>query len=83
MCSPSCQQDTENLFLSARAKSAFCKFAYSARAVHEKEKITQKSGLRETHTDGSLKIVMVFSALVNLSAGARYTRSRLLDIPSK
>ena len=83
MCSPSCKQDTENLFLSARAKSAFCKFAYSARAVHEKVKITQKSGLHETHADGSLKIVMVFSALVNLSAGARYTRSRLLDILSK
>ena len=46
--SPSCQQDTENLFRFARAKSAFLKFAYSARAVHEREKITQKSGLHES-----------------------------------
>ena len=78
MCSPSCQQDTENLFWFARAKSAFCKFEYSAYAVHEKEKITQKSGLHETHPGGShiVKIVMVFSALVNLSALAH-------DIPSK
>ena len=34
----------------------------------------QKSGLHKTHQDGSLKIVMVFSALVNLSAEARYTK---------
>ena len=46
--SPSCQQDTENLSRFARAKSAFLKFAYSARAVHEREKITQKSGLHES-----------------------------------
>ena len=35
--SPSCQQDPENLSRFARAKSAFLKFAYSARAVHERE----------------------------------------------
>ena len=49
--SPSCQQDkqdTENLSRFARAKLAFLKFAYSARAVHEREKITQKSGLHES-----------------------------------
>ena len=46
--SPSCQQDTENLSRFARAKSAFLKFAYSARAVHEREKTTQKSGLHES-----------------------------------
>ena len=74
MCSSSCQQDTENLFWFAHEKSAFYKFAYSAYAVHEKEKITQKSGLHETYPDGSVKIVMVFSALDNLSAGARYTK---------
>ena len=34
----------------------------------------QKSGLHKTYQDGSLKIVMVFSALVNLSAEARYTK---------
>ena len=44
----SCQQDTENLSRVARAKSAFLKFVYSARAVHEREKITQKSGLHES-----------------------------------
>ena len=46
--SPSCQRDTENLSRFARVKSAFLKFAYSTRAVHEREKITQKSGLHES-----------------------------------
>ena len=73
--SPSCQQDTENLSRFARVKSAFFKFAYSARAVHEREKIKRKSQVyMNHHPDGSLKVVMVFSALVNLSAGARYTK---------
>ena len=43
-------------------ESALRKFAYSARAVHEKEKIMQKSGLRgappRMSLDGSLKITM-------------------------
>ena len=34
----------ENLARFARAKSAFGKFQYTARAVHEKENIIQKSG---------------------------------------
>ena len=64
----------ENLSRFARAKSAFRKFANFAHAIHEKQKIMQKSGLHNHHQDGSFKIVMVFSALVNLSAGARYTK---------
>ena len=43
-------------------ESAFRKFAYPARAAHEKEKIMQKSGLREApprmFPDGSLKSAM-------------------------
>ena len=38
----SCQQDTQNLARFSSAKSAFRKFVYPARAVHEKEKIMQK-----------------------------------------
>ena len=43
ICSPSYQQDTTNLARFARAKSAFRKFEYSARTVHEKEKTMQCS----------------------------------------
>ena len=42
ICSPSCQPCSIAL-----AKSAFRKLAHAARAVHEKEKIMQKSGLLE------------------------------------
>ena len=38
----------------------FLNFAYSTRAVHEREKIMQKSGLHNHHPDGSLKIVWYF-----------------------
>ena len=36
----------------------------------------QKSGLRNIkhHPDGSFKLIVLFSAFVNLSAGARYTK---------
>ena len=53
----------------ALAKSAFRKFAYSARAVHEKEKIMQKSGLLEALPRRQFKEYCGISALVNLSAG--------------
>ena len=43
-----------------RFKSAFRKFAKSARAVHEKEKITQSQVCMKHHADGSLKIIMFF-----------------------
>ena len=38
----------------------FLDFAYSTRAVHEREKIMQKSGLHNHLPDGSLKIVWYF-----------------------
>ena len=41
VCSPSCQHDTKNLAQFAQAKPAFGKFAFFARAVHEKEKVMQ------------------------------------------
>ena len=34
----------------------------------------QKSGLHKSPAGGSIKIIMLFSALANLSAGARYTK---------
>ena len=40
-------RDTKTLALLRRAKSAFRKFAFSARAVHQKEKIMRNSGLHE------------------------------------
>lgn len=41
--------DTRNLALFTRVKSAFRKFAFSTRAVHQKEKIMPNSGLHEQH----------------------------------
>ena len=41
VCSPSCQHDTKNSARFAHGKPAFGKFAYSARAVPEKEEIMQ------------------------------------------
>ena len=68
ICQPSCQQDTENLSRFARAQSAFRKFTYSTRAVHEKETIMQQSGLHDMkhHPDCFLKIIMLFTALVRI-----------------
>ena len=69
ICQPSCQQDTENLARFARAQSAFRKFTYSTRVVvYEKETIMQKSGLHDMkhHPDCSLKIIMLFIALVRI-----------------
>ena len=43
------QQDTKNFAPFASAKPAFGKFAYSAGAVNEKEKIMQNSGLLENN----------------------------------
>ena len=62
-------------------KSAFCKFSYFTRAVHEKEKVIQKSGLYESHSPGSLKIIIVLAGAQQgvkrdppyLRPGAKYT----------
>jgi len=67
----------ENLARFARAKSAFRKFTYSARAVLEKKKIMQRSGLQEAPPRRQFKdyyVIFLVSALVNLSAGPRYTK---------
>ena len=69
ICSPSYQQDTTNPAQFARAKSAFRKFAYSARVQFMKRKKL-------------CNVVRLFSAVVNLSAGARYTKYIANLVPS-
>ena len=69
-----------NLARFASAKLAFRKFAYSTLACRfmnfEEEKLMQKSGFHKMnhHPDGSFKLIVLFSAFVNLSAGARYSK---------
>ena len=63
----------ENLARFERAKPAFSKFAYSARAVHEKK----RSCKRQVYMNNIIifkKITTLFTVLVNYSAGARCTK---------